>query len=219
MAQPLLFIHTMRIATPLACAALFTVAACSFYGDGDDDCVYYDRGAPVQAYELRDPQSGTCQPYYDNTCDSSCEPCALTGAEAQPNPDWAQCYGACEGLTETACQATPRCRAVYAGTTYHECWGIAPSGPVIGGSCGAFGAYECSLHDDCMAIHDVGTPLGAFRTCAPEGEILQPPPPCSSLDEASCIARTDCTPSYDGHDCTCSSTGCTCQSWSFNSCH
>ena len=36
--------------------------------------------------------------------------------------------------------------------------------------------------------------------------------------EMTCIARPDCTPLYEGVDCTCDSTGCDCASWKFSSC-
>ena len=160
----------MRATHYFACACVFAIAGCELYG-GDDECVVYDNqaGAAIQAYELRDPMTGACQAF--GGCDNSCEPCA---SAALPEPDWAQCNGACEGLAEQACQATARCRAIYAGVTFYQCWGIAPSGPVSGGSCSTLDAYGCSQHDDCMALHEVGSPIGKFRACTEEGEILHP---------------------------------------------
>lgn len=48
----------------------------------------------------------------------------------------------------------------------------------------------------------------------------EPPPACSDLtDEDACIARADCTPWYEGVDCTCDEMGnCTCADWVFIDC-
>jgi hypothetical protein len=43
-------------------------------------------------------------------------------------------------------------------------------------------------------------------------------PACSELNEMDCIGRTDCAPIYQGVNCSCTTTGCTCQSWTFDSC-
>src|SRR5262245_45089890 len=165
----------------LALATLVTLAACA---DDDQQCLAYDRaGAVAPAYQLRDPQSGVCQPYgggYD--CHNPCEPCPAAGA-AIAQPDWAVCYGSCEALDESTCQATSGCRAVYVGSTFEACWATAPSGPVQGGSCSGLGAQECSRHDDCIAVHAAGSPIGQFQSCAPETSIQDP---------GSCVGNVTC---------------------------
>lgn len=245
----------MTYTSRLWVAAFVVMAACD---SGDDQCLY-DRagaGAPIASQEYRDPVTGTCQSFGGYDCSDPCAPCPATGAAL---PDWAMCYGACEGLGESACKATPSCRAIYAGSAYYDCWGVAQSGPVEGGDCSAFDAQTCSRHDDCVAIHAVGSPIGSFQSCAAEGTTQDPGscvgtvtcgtappmcpsgtiagirngcytgycipyaqcdqlPACSTLGEAACIMRTDCTPTYAGHNCTCTGTSCTCQSWTFDAC-
>ena len=239
-------------------ALLGLVAASGCFG-GDDECIYYDKaGADFAPNELRDPTTGTCQPFGGGGCNSSCEPCATEG-DLAPNPDWAQCYSQCEALDETNCKLKSGCRAAYAGASFYQCWAVAPSGPVQGGNCTGLDAYGCSRHDDCVAIHAAGSPIGAFQSCATEDEILDPGscvgpitcdalppscptgtlpgrrngcwtgycipqnqcdqlPACSELGEMDCIGRIDCSPNYVGHNCSCNANGCTCQSWTFDSC-
>jgi len=242
----------------LACAA-FTVAA---IGCTDSKCkvtpVYEGDLAP--AVQLRDPTTGVCQPfgYEGGGCDSSCgQPCAEPTDVAWP--DWGQCYSQCEGLAETQCKATSGCRAAYAGASFYQCWAVAQSGPVRGGTCAGLDAQECSRHDDCVAKHAVGAPIGNFLSCAAEGTTTDPGscveavtcttpqpqcppdtiagrrngcwtgyciplaqcdalPGCGGLAEMQCIARTDCHPLYVGQNCTCTMTGCTCQTWTYDSC-
>lgn len=227
---------------------------------GDDSCQYYATGDLAPAYELRDPTTGVCQPFGGGgTCNDPCNPCPATGATDIAQPDWAMCYGSCEGLDESTCKATSACRAVYAGDAFYQCWETAPSGPVEGGDCTALGAQECSRHDDCVAHHAAGSPIGTFTSCGPEGttqdpgscvgavtcttpEPACPPntiagrrngcwtgycipyaqcdqlPACSTLDEMDCISRTDCSPTYEGMNCTCTMSGCTCQTLVFDAC-
>lgn len=157
------------------------------FGADDGQCPQYETGADYPAYELRDPSTGMCQPFGGGgNCTDPCSPCALSGAgEAQP--DWAQCFGVCEGLDETTCKATSACRAAYAGGTYYQCWGVAPSGPIQGGTCSTFDAQTCSGHDDCIVLHAAGaagSPIGAFTACAAEGSVQDP---------GSCVGTVTCT--------------------------
>jgi hypothetical protein len=243
--------------TRIALLVLACTTGCLF-GDGDDECLYYydtTGAADIAAWEYRNPITGTCESYGDPYCNDPCKPCPGAGIA---QPDWAQCYSSCENLDEATCKSTPGCRAAYNESTFYQCWGTAPSGPVQG-TCTGLDAQECSRHDDCVAIHAAGTPIGSFLSCAAEGTVQDPgscvgtvtcatPPPqcpmgtiagrrngcwtgycipyaqcdqlpaCSTLDEMDCIARTDCAPTYEGIDCTCTMTGCTCQSWLFDSC-
>jgi hypothetical protein len=43
-------------------------------------------------------------------------------------------------------------------------------------------------------------------------------PTCGELAEMDCIGRTDCTPIYEGVNCTCTGSACTCQDWVFDAC-
>jgi hypothetical protein len=245
---------------PLALVLLAVSGLAGCVGNGDDTCAYY--GAPDYApsNELRDPTTGVCQSFGGgDTCSDPCAPCPATGVGIA-QPDWAQCYSSCEGLDENTCEQTSGCRAVYAGAAFYQCWATAPSGPVEGGDCSTFDAQECSRHDDCIARHATGTPIGVFQSCAAEegpqdpgscvGTVTcttpQPAcpantiagqrngcwtgycipyaqcdqlPACSTLDEMSCIGRTDCAPTYRGINCSCDmTTGCSCQSWVFDAC-
>ncbi len=243
-----------------------SVAGCVFFDDDDDVCPNYAASADIKAYELRDPATGVCSGYGgSDDCADPCSPCALNGgaAERAPDPDWAECYASCEGLAESACLTTSGCRGAYNGSEFYQCWGVAPSGPVQGGSCSGLDAYGCSQHDDCVAIHAAGTngaPIGGFTSCASEDGTVGGPgscvgdincitgepacpmgtiagrrdgcwtgyciphaqcdtlPACSGLVESQCIARSDCSPIYEGQGCTCSGAGCSCTSWTFDSC-
>ena len=189
-------------------AVLIPVAGCLItFGDDDGDdviCTPTPQPAPI---ELRDPFSGTCQPFggggggcgYD-------QPVPTT----EPWPDWAYCYRGCEGLDENTCQATPGCRAAYVlpeesppppcvpgadcpppGLAFLECWGVAQSGP-IHGTCDGLDAYACSQHDDCTAIYrkndprDPSTQPISFGWCAPEA------------GPTVCYQDSDCG---DGYEC------------------
>lgn len=161
---------------------LVMVAGC--FAD-DDQCAYYDyAGGAYPAYELRDPTTGVCEPYgNDYYCDDPCQPCPATGAAEIAQPDWAMCYGACEGLDETTCKSTSGCRAAYAGDSFYQCWATAPSGPVQGGDCSTYDALECSRHDDCVARHATGSPIGSFLSCAAESSVQDP---------GSCVGTVTC---------------------------
>ena len=240
-------------------------SGCVFFDDDDDVCANYEATGEVQAYELRDPATGVCTASGGGGgCTDPCSPCALGETDqAQPYQDWAVCNESCEGLAESTCLTTSRCRAAYNGSAFYQCWGIAPSGPVQGGACNGLDAYGCSQHDDCVAVHAAGTngsPIGAFMSCASEEGTVGDPgscvgeincitgepacpagtiagrldgcwtgycipyaqcdmlPACGALVESQCISRTDCSPIYEGQNCSCNSGGCTCTSWTFDSC-
>jgi hypothetical protein len=114
---------------------------------------------------------------------------------------------------------------------YAGCWGTAPSGPIRGVPCAGLDAQQCSLHDDCQALHQNQTLCGTapcsvvaanFLSCQTEGPLPPPPPPppppCDTLDERGCIERADCAPLYEGSGCTCDAAGCACSIWTFVSC-
>src|SRR5262245_55402864 len=149
----------MTYARALAVAALVAMTGCA---DDDMQCPQYDL-AGFADIQYRDPYSGQCQSFGNYDCD---DPCGRPCPGLAPQPDWGQCNVGREGLDEATCRATPSCRAIYEGnnTNFHECWGVAQSGP-IGTSCYNLDAQACSSHDDCIAIHADGTPIGPFMSC------------------------------------------------------
>jgi hypothetical protein len=170
--------------TTLAVLLLLLTPACTLYfgGDDDDDCGgdHEDHPAPL----LLNPQTLTCEdPYRGGSCG--------VGALDEIAYDWATCQSACAGLVEDDCLAADGCRALYrdeicpggACTSYETCVATAPSGPVRGGACETFDAYECSRHDDCAAVRSGST--GPFARCESEpGCVLPtipPPPPSPGL--------------------------------------
>jgi hypothetical protein len=189
---------------------------------------------PVQL--LRDPSTGRCEPSGGGGGGG----CTGGGATPPPPPpvqhDWGVCGSPCEALDETSCRAADGCRAIFANRfppnadgidfVYEACWPTAPSGPVRGGGCAGLDAQECSRHDDCIAEHESdwsGCPdfsncdfvAGNFDACVDE---TAPPPACNTLGEDACVARADCTPLYAGSNCDCTPAGCTCQTWTFDTC-
>jgi hypothetical protein len=188
---------------------------------------------------LRDPQSGKCVDIGGNPC--------LPAPGTDPNggvdapiafPDWGFCDSPCGALGEADCRASDACRAIYANgcppnadcyqLEFAACWPTAPSGP-IHGTCEGLDAYTCSLHDDCTAEHEsdwsgcmdpasCDWTVGQFLACHAEATPPPPPPECATLGESACITRQDCTPLYEGVNCSCSPSGCGCQDWVFDSC-
>lgn len=328
MVRGLLNLDPMRLATPVL--ALLLVPGCVFYtgGDDDDPCRYGGGdgdvdpgGAPGDYYDpgLRNPETGQCE-YWGGgggQCDA-CGNCPPVGEGEAPTPTWGSCESGCEGLDQATCEATPACRAIFVDgdvPTFAACWPTDTSGPIQGGACDGLGAFDCSLHDDCSAVHgalDDGDPglvqaIGNFSYCIDEGgggsqvgscegmptcELATPacpegttpgisgdcytgycipledcgdgapdpgscygevtddqaPPACpegtlpgvsnglytgycipegaceeapacaETIGEASCIARADCTPIYEGQDCVCEGDVCECAEWTFSHC-
>lgn len=186
----------------LAClAVLASLSGCTLYfGDdsttGDDVC--YERKEPAQV--LRDPETGACSGVGGGG-----------GCGGYLAPDWAACYGACDGLDQPSCEATAGCRAILVDECptcdalvlgYAACWGMAPSGP-IQGDCYGLDAQTCSEHDDCQAVHaqveaptgDGGfvTGIGNFEWCQPE---LSPTP--FVCGDVTCAAGQYCEVTHPG---------------------
>ncbi|MGE0869660.1 MAG: hypothetical protein AB7P03_13930 [Kofleriaceae bacterium] len=176
-------------------ALLALTSGCSFYfGNDDDDCdpPMYGAGAPEAVPQYRDPWTGVCQDLGWRDCDSRCGPCDDVADQAFP--DWASCYGPCEGLAEGDCLATTACRAIYdvSGFTpaFFGCWGVAPSGPVEGGNCLALDAYECSRHDDCAAFYY----FPAYATLGSAGDVASTPFQYCAPEASPSCANVDCGP-------------------------
>jgi hypothetical protein len=92
--------------------------------------------------------------------------------------------------------------------------------------------FRCNADEICLDACGDGTGTGIAEEpcdmacmgfCVPDDSPPPPPPPpppaCSELtDEAACIEREDCNAYYQGIDCTCDESGCTCADWVFTSC-
>ena len=182
-----------RLIAALALALL--ASGCHLYfPDGDDEpCL--EPGVPYPSPSERNPYTGICEEGLGGGGGGGCEgdtpvspPTTGTGSGEADRAarDWASCYGVCEGLDETTCLAADGCRAVFAGAevctpegcywieSFAGCWGMAPSGGIRGEPCDAFDGYECSRHDDCIAVYD--TIPGTFTRCGfePGGCVSDP---------------------------------------------
>jgi hypothetical protein len=206
-----------------------TLAACSLYGNTPPPPTVCAGGDIPAAPQQRDPQTGSCEPVYQ-CCDDPCVPC---GCGSDPQGLLPSCSGPCEGLTETTCLATAGCHAAYLDTlspgsgsdvtAFWACWDIAPLTPQESSNCTALDALDCVQTDNCTSTYAVvgtadPTTSATFSTC--NTEVTPPPPPaCSTLTTAAtCTARMDCEPIYDGSDCTCTPSTCTCQVETFDHC-
>jgi hypothetical protein len=203
-----------HILTASLCASLLLAVGCS----DDDDCLF--GAAELQAaLELRNPATGLCEAFSSGGGGGGCGTCGAPCDEAAdpiPNPDWAQCYVQCEGLDEGTCLGQSACRAAYTDGVFHECWSTAPSGPIQGGDCTTFDAQTCSQHDDCVAHHATGAPVGAFIACGPEltgcfgqdecgpdetcnaGDVCLPPPGCDGTGPCPDVCYGYCIPDNPG---------------------
>jgi hypothetical protein len=276
------------------------LSGCDLYFGGDDDPCEYDYATggtkpDIAAQEVRNPETGVCE--YGGGggwgCDDRCGPCPAY-EDSTPVQDWGACYGKCYGFGETACMAQTGCYAAYlddpaadGAPKFWGCWDTAPSGP-IRGSCTGLGGYECSRHDDCIAVYNgksdasgtayegtsfqscraeytIDTPVCAAVDCGPGytceeqcsnndckpvcvntltcasvdcgpgytcstacstngdkttcGPLCVPSSACEALaDETACLARNDCTPVYDGQDCTCYPDHCECNILTYERC-
>jgi hypothetical protein len=189
-------------------------------GDGRDEL-----GAPLP--DLLNPETLQCETYWGG------EPCSC-GNPCPPEdvPSWAYC-GTCTGIDEATCLEASGCRAVYDNACYTGsgectalvpfigCYGVDQTGP-IQGSCGGLDAWECSRHDDCLALHEPqcsGNPSECYQqfvqcvdetTCWGEVTCRAAPPECppGSTPEirngcytGDCIPLDECEPVCDETDC------------------
>jgi hypothetical protein len=201
---------------------LFALPACDIYfggDDGDDDCTFDD---PIAGVGLRNPETGDCQFFGGGGGGCDGDDGAIT-LPVEPNegpgdaPDWGACPSECEALSEAACWAADRCRAVYlqegapppgpcedgacdeapqpANGAFLGCWAIAPSGPANNReACESLDAYECSRHNDCVGYYEDLT----FRDRAAEAPSHQfvacgPEPILGCYGDEECPSGWDCT--------------------------
>jgi hypothetical protein len=202
-------------------------SGCDLYwgGGGGDDVVctdVYPGGGAAQ--ELRNPDTGQCTNSGGGgyCCGGGCY--TEDDAPAVPALDWAVCYGMCEGLTESACLAQPRCHAAYldnwladqAGPSFYQCWDVAPFGAVMGANCANLDAQGCSQQDDCSAVYEGNGSPQKFEQCiaegswcdlaCPDGAHCEQQCPCDALMgcgacNPTCVpditcASIDCGPGY-----------------------
>ncbi|HVK75285.1 MAG TPA: hypothetical protein VM734_18275 [Kofleriaceae bacterium] len=192
---------TPRFALRLAAlvALLVAPAGCTLYADDDDGpCLGIER------LGFRNPENGVCMGLGGGGCGGDDGPRPLGAPEPLAAPDMAACPGPCEGQGENQCLADPACRAVYlecppnadcaAQWNFHECWGIAPSGPAEDReACESLDAYACSRRNDCVAHYRWA---GSFTTPAIVLEFAG----CAAEPAfQGCYADADCPPD---HECT-----------------
>jgi hypothetical protein len=137
--------------------------------------------------------------------------------------------GSCEGLDSTTCSMHDDCSAVH----YPSCGSTdAPTVCVAGsfGYCTAedpstdpgncYEAVTCDIAPpECPEGTTPGIRNGCYTGYCIPLEECEAAPACADIPaEASCIARTDCTPIYRGENCTCEDTVCTCETWIYASC-
>jgi len=151
---------------------LALLPGCVLYG-ADDDVLECADGEFVPD-ERVDPGNLTCQDFGSYVCAPQDDLADL----AVPIPSWGSCDSPCRALDEGACYGASGCRLVYDYACYTGdgvcsalvpflgCYPVDQSGPVQG-ACENLGAWDCSLHDDCVALHDAASL--AFVSCGPEG--------------------------------------------------
>jgi len=217
-----------RGCTSLAVLLFLGSAGCGFYfGGDDDDCNWGGGPVPGAPLDMRNPDTGICESFGTWTeCDDPCQPCpGAAESDAIAMPSWAYCDTYCEALDELTCMATSGCRAAYTdncegpgcadtGQTFYQCWGTDQSGPIQGGGCDDLDAWECSRHDDCIAVHynsgcyaisdEAGVPLeceplGGFKACMDEPIVCDEFNPDICPEGTECNATEVCLP-YPGCD-------------------
>lgn len=182
--------------------ALMVLAMAGCFEDDDCEEVPVGTGAPeVDSPGYRNPDTGTCD-YIGPGPGGGGGNCGDFGgsdlAEPAPLPDYAICFGGCEGLDEATCTETPSCRAIYVsdcpanadcdetvGYSFADCWGTAPASPDPNLECAGLDAYQCSRSESCSARHgqnEVGG-VGPYESCVAESTTGGP---------GSCVGEPAC---------------------------
>jgi hypothetical protein len=202
------------------------LGGCSLYwgggngGSGDAGVCNYGASDPP-SLQLRDPYTGQCESFGGGGC-NPCNPCPAQGSI---EPNWASCSSTCLGRAEANCYATAGCQAEMLDTSYWGCFPVEPQGELMAPNpdCTQLGADTCTQLDSCIAVYTSASATDKtatkFEKCVNEAAPPPPPPACSTLTtEQACLARTDCDAVYNGYDCTCDASGCTCKTETFASC-
>ena len=157
----------------IASLLLTYLTACTIYFSGDDEPC---DDPSVEPIHLIDPNNLTCVDFSSTGCG---ETLATGDSELIAVPTWGSCDSACSGLDELACMDTPLCRAAHdwgcytgdgpctAEVSYLGCFPIDTTGPITG-ACEGNDAYWCSMHDNCIALHDTYSGTNQFVACVPE---------------------------------------------------
>jgi hypothetical protein len=160
----------------LASLLLTYLTACTIYLGGDDEEQTCEVPDPVDIL-LIDPNTLSCMAF---TSDCGCGICdEEPGDGLTAIPTWGSCDSGCNGLDELTCMETASCRAAHdwacytgegpctAEVSYLGCFPVDTTGP-ISGACEGNDAYWCSMHDNCIALHDTSTGVNTFVRCEPE---------------------------------------------------
>lgn len=166
----------------------------------------------------------SCEGLTESTCKST-SGCRAVYAAGSFHQCWATAPsgpiqgGTCAGLDAYACSRHDDCVAMHAAGspigTFMSC--AAESSVQDPGSC--VGAITCTTpQPSCPANTLPGRANGCWTGyCIPIAD-CDALPSCEDLLERDCIGRSDCKPTYAGVNCTCTSTGCSCQSVVFDAC-
>ena len=175
-------------------STLVLLAGCDLYfSDGDDQPPCANVGAPeITDNQLRNPDTGQCEPFGHGNCDFACGPCPDYGQI----PNWSSCFDACTAhIDELSCATDPACHVVYDANShvdeppaFRECWGlppVAPIEPVL--ACENLNAGQCTSRTDCITMYDdIGGDFLVFNRCVAEN--LQ-----TCYNDQECGAGTHCS--------------------------
>jgi len=139
--------------------------------------------------------------------------------------------GGCEGLDAFTCSMHDDCSAVhYPGCDQADAEVPVPCPPGAFGYCinedgsadpgDCYGPVTCDVATpECPEGTTPGIKDGCYTGFCIPLEQCEQPAACNTIsNEASCIARADCTPIYHGENCSCEATVCTCETWIFDNC-
>ena len=214
---------------------------CESYGPDpyycDEEC------GPCPDYATGDVQAlpgwavcgGVCEGLAESDCVGTVG-CRAIYADAEAGAVYRDCWGTdqsgpiqgggCENLDAYTCSMHDDCVAIHS----PDC---AEGGNCVGAfaRCGAesgdpgdpglcYAPVTCDeIPPSCPAETTPGIRDNCYTGyCIPFPD-CESAPPCEEVAaEMTCIARTDCTPIYEGQNCTCTAGTCTCQSWVYDSC-
>lgn len=179
---------------------------CSDNGECPEGYYCDDRASCVPDGSQSCWETGCAWGYYCDQWSGECVPSTTCQTAEECGPGYDCVNGTC---TPVGCTSDDQCAA--------GCYCDEQSG-------GCVESGYCTQDADCAGLNQVCDEDRG--TCVPVDE-TPPPLTCEDLtDEAACIARDDCIPTYTGINCTnqdgsaCESgdTGCTCESFVFAAC-
>jgi len=192
------------------------------------------------------PTWGFCEGFCTGLDEATClatPGCRGAYIDGGSSPDvYAECWqtdqsgpiqgGTCAGLDAYTCSMHDDCIAVHTSACESEpdalfeptCLGFfaecaaEPGNNSDPGTC--YDPVTCDeTPPDCPPNTIPGVKDGCYTGfCIPVDQ-CEGTPACSEIvAEMACIGRADCTPLYEGVDCSCDANGCTCSDWVFQSC-